>query len=60
MTSVQLELLRTGRSKRMTQQLSDRAIEKVSLPDDALQNGSGQAGDNGHVSGGFISQQRTH
>ncbi len=58
MTSVQLELLRSGRSKRMTQQLSDRAIGKVSSPDDAQQNGSGQAGDNGHVSGGFISQQQ--
>ena len=60
MTSVQLELLRSGRSKRMTQQLSDRAIGKVSSPDDAQQNGRGQAGDNGQMSGGFISQQRTH
>jgi hypothetical protein len=58
MTSVQLELLRSGRSKRMTQQLSDRAIGTVSSPDDAQQNGSGQAGDNGHVSGGFTSQQQ--
>ena len=33
MTSVQLELLRSGRSKRMTEQLSRKAIEKLSHDD---------------------------
>lgn len=42
MTSVQLELLRSGRSKRMTEQLSSKAIEKVSH-DDQQQDGVGTA-----------------
>ena len=46
MTSVQLELLRTGRSKRMTQQLSKKAIDKVSH-DDRQQDGAGGANGNG-------------
>ena len=48
MTSVQLELLRSGRSKRMTQQLSSKAIEKVSH-DDQQQDGVGTADGNGQV-----------
>ena len=44
MTSVQLELLRSGRSKRLTQQLSTEAIDKVSLhgsQDDAVNSSDG-------------------
>ena len=44
MTSVQLELLRSGRSKRLTQQLSSQAIDKVSShgsQDDAVNNSDG-------------------
>lgn len=39
---MQLELLRSGRSKRMTEQLSSKAIEKVSH-DDQQQDGVGTA-----------------
>lgn len=46
MSSVQLELLRSGRSKRMTQQLSSRAIGKV-LHNDQQQDGVGSAAGNG-------------
>lgn len=46
MVSVQLELLRSGRSKRMTEQLSDKAIDKVASADNASQNGNGNG--NGH------------
>ena len=49
MTSVQLELLRSGRSKRMTEQLTDKAVDKVVSSDEAAQHGSyaGAHGDNG-------------
>lgn len=46
MTSVQLELLRSGRSKRMTEQLSSRAVEKVSH-DSQKPDGVGTAAGNG-------------
>ncbi len=49
MTCVQLELLRSGRSKRMTEQLSSKAIEKVSQ-DEQRQGNAGSAAGNGHVS----------
>ena len=55
MTSVQLELLRSGRSKRMTQQLSSKAIEKVSH-DDQQQDGVGTADGNGQVPA-FVGQK---
>lgn len=48
MTSVQLELLRSGRSKRMTEQLSSKAIDKVSH-DDQQQDGVGSAAGDGCV-----------
>ena len=48
MTSVQLELLRSGRSKRMTEQLSSKAIDKVSH-DDQQQDGAGSAAGAGRV-----------
>lgn len=44
MTSVQLELLRSGKSKRMTEQLSSKAIDKVSHDDQQQDNGA-----DGHV-----------
>ena len=48
MTSVQLELLRSGRSKRMTEQLSRKAIEKVSN-DDQQQDSVSTADGNGQA-----------
>ena len=49
MTSVQLELLRSGRSKRMAEQLSSKAIDKVSRHGQQQQEGAGSAAGNGHV-----------
>lgn len=46
MTSVQLELLRSGKSKRMTEQLSSKAIAKVSHDDQQQDMG---ADGNSHV-----------
>lgn len=57
MTSVQLELLRSGRSKRMREQMSERAVDKVSSQDDSQQDGSSIAG-NGHVAAGFTTKGR--
>ena len=60
MVSVQLELLRSGRSKRMTEQLSDKAITKVASADsvDLNANGNGNA-PSGLVKKGTSVEQRS-
>lgn len=52
---MQLELLRSGRSKRMREQMSERAIDKVASQEDGQQDGSSIAG-NGHVAAGFTTK----
>lgn len=46
MVSVQLELLRSGKSKRMTEQLSQKAIDTVASADSVDLNGNGISHDN--------------
>ena len=52
MTSVQLELLRSGRSKRLTEQLSNDAIDKISH-DEQQQDPVGSAAGNGLAASGL-------
>lgn len=56
MTSVQLELLRSGRSKRMAEQLTAKAVSKVVNADEAAWHGS-DAGAHGNNGDGLSQRQ---
>lgn len=61
MVSVQLELLRSGRSNRMTEQLSEKAIDKVASMDsvDQHSNGTGQNGSSAGMGRGQLVKEGT-